>query len=165
MSKLKAEDILIYYEKTFQTAFFIAKNKEIAEDATQEAFLKAYNKIKGLHDPNKIGPWLAVIAMNCARDLLKKRKLFQQFDDIETIIPTKTNDSNEFSKLDLKVDTQRILSIMTIEHKQVLVLRYYYDLPVKDIAKYLGISVAAVRSRLHRAKAKVKKIVQVDNVD
>jgi len=39
-----ANHILIYNEKTFQAAFFIAKNKEIAEDATQEAFLKSYNK-------------------------------------------------------------------------------------------------------------------------
>ena len=110
MSKLKVEDLLKYYEKTFQAAFFIAKNKEIAEDATQAAFLKALNKLKGLNDSNKIGPWLAVIAMNCAKDLLKKRKLFQQVGVLETIIPIKTNDSDEFSKLDLKVDTQRILS-------------------------------------------------------
>jgi len=66
MSKLKAEDLLKYYEKTFHAALFISGNKEIAEDATQETFLKAYNKLMGLHDPNKIGPWLAVIACGVA---------------------------------------------------------------------------------------------------
>jgi len=159
MSKLKAEDLLKYYEKTFHAALFISGNKEIAEDATQEAFLKAYNKLMGLHDPNKIGPWLAVIAMNCARDLLKKKKLFQQVDNIETVVSHRKNNPDEFLKLDLKVDIQKILSMMTVEHRQVLVLRYYYDLTVKDMADHLGISEAAARSRLHRAKSVVEKML------
>jgi len=52
--------------KLLMPLFFISRNREIAEDATQEAFLKAYSKLKRLHDPDKLGPWMAVIAINCA---------------------------------------------------------------------------------------------------
>jgi len=165
MSGLKWEELLIHYEKTFDAAFFVSRNKEIAEDATQEAFLKAYSKFKRLHDPNKLGPWMAVIAMNCARDMLRKRKLYQQVDNIETIVPKKTNNPDEFSRSDLKLDTQKILSNMNIEHRQVLALRYYYDLSVKDIAHHLGISETAARSRLYRAKVGVEKILNFYNMD
>lgn len=76
---------------------------------------------------------------------------------METVV----SHTDEFLNLDLKIDIQKILSMMTIEHRQVLVLRYYYDLPVKDMADHLGISEVAVRSRLHRAKSEVKDALKL----
>lgn len=160
MGELIAEELLIYYEKTFHAAFFIARNKEIAEDATQEAFLRAYNKLKELKDPNKIGPWLAVVAMNCARDILRKRNYFIPFENIELLASQDIKYPDEFNKIEIKLEIQKILNSLTIEYRQALVLRYYYDLPIREIAEHLGVSEVAAKSRLHRARAEVEKIMK-----
>lgn len=163
MGGLNAECFSIYYEKTFHAAFFISRNKEIAEDATQEAFLKAYNKLKQIKDPAKIGPWLAVIAMNCARDILRKRNNFIPYENMDQLVSQDIKYPDEFNKIEIKLEVQKLLSSLTIEYRQVLVLRYYYDLPLREIAEYLGISEVAAKSRLHRSKAEVERIMKETN--
>ncbi len=162
MSRLNKEEVFKkHYINTYQAALFITRDKLLAEDATQEAFVKALRNIDNLRDPEKIGPWLAVIAMNTAKDLHKQTARYLPSGQIENWLP----DSNTAKKLDVlewRIALEKILSNLPPKFREVLVLRFYYDLPLEEIATQLNIKIGTVKSRLHRAIMAISRVLAVE---
>ena len=63
-----------YFNKTYRTAYLVTGDHQMAEDAAQEAFFKAFSNLDALRDLNKFGSWVNVIASNYAIDMLRKKK-------------------------------------------------------------------------------------------
>ncbi len=154
-----------YYRRTFAVAYNILRRRENAEDITQDAFIKAFQNIHQLHDSEKFGAWLSVIASNLARNYLKREKRMVITDDLPVFEANDSVDSTEAEALrSLEIDrVRKAIKELPPEHYQVIVLQYYDDLKVEEIARLLKIRPGTVKSRLFRARQKLVAFLEPGN--
>lgn len=156
----------MHYERVYHAAYFVLQDKHLAQDVTQETFLKAFQRMDTLEDGNKLGAWLATIATRTAIDFLRKIK---RRNDIvkEDVYIDEEHFNDEVISVEDKIELQFLEKIIrnnirTLEppgYREVLILKYEYELQDKEIADALGISVNAAKSRLHRARKKLKMVL------
>jgi len=167
---LESSDLLFemlydkYFDKVYKSTCLITQNDSMAEDACQEAFIAAFNTFDRLIDIKKFPAWLAAIASNKAIDMIRKNSKIYCSDKLNNMQRTFSHED----PIDLIVDKENRLGIINalnkldLKYREVAILKYYYDLSDKEIGEALGISVAAVKSRLHRAKILLKKLLEPD---
>ncbi|HOB87139.1 MAG TPA: sigma-70 family RNA polymerase sigma factor [Bacillota bacterium] len=148
-----------YYRRTYAVVYRMVGSRELAEDFTQEAFIKAFQNRSQLRDPGKFGAWLAVIATNLARNHLKREKKLYFSDDpaaLNTGSAAAGTEEQVMRKLELE-QVRRAIRRLPPEQYQVVVLQYYYDLKLEDIAALLKVNLGTVKSRLFRARQKLAR--------
>lgn len=154
-----------HYSKLYQIAHSITRDKELSKDAVQQAFLKAYRKSNQLNDKGKFSAWVTTITINEAKNLLKSSirlkvvPISDITDDIKTI---QIVDSFEHAYL-IKDQVDRILNVLSVDDSEILVLRYYSDLTLEEIASILKLTVPNVKIRLYRARANFKEILSIQD--
>ena len=144
-----------YYDMAYRRAYYILQNKALAEDAVHEAFIIVYYKIDQLKDAGRIVPWLMTIVKNCAIAQLKTRDKYLPINDF-SFFQGKTYIRDLYDVIEKKEIRKEIINIINKEldeyYKQVIILRYYYNLSYEDIACLLNIKIGTVKSRIYRAK-------------
>ncbi len=148
-----------FYGRTYAAVVVVVKNREQAEDITQEAFIRAFLKLKSLREPAKFGSWIATIGTNMARDAIRREKKYVLTGEPveEDLSIAKTLGVEE--EVIRKDDKNRLLKVMrslSPEHYQVILLFYFHDQKIEDIAVLLNIEEGTVKSRLHRARERLK---------
>jgi RNA polymerase sigma factor (sigma-70 family) len=150
----------------FRTVLRITDNTADAEDTLQEALLKAYIHIRGFEGRSAFSSWLTRIAVNSALMLLRKKRsqpvhCFE--NDSETLDfklpePMETYRSPEESCIQNALENELAQAIRYLPPnlRVVMQIQYRHDTPLTEIAKMLGISEAAVQSRLLRARSKIR---------
>ncbi len=128
-------------------AYAIVGNRTDAEDAVQEAALKAYRKFAAFDSSRSFRGWWLAVLRNCCRDLLRRRRRFgaRSLED-EPAAATPIQPS------DVQSDLGRALRALSVDHREILQLRYYADCSYRDIAAALAIPEGTVMSRLHAAR-------------
>jgi len=152
-----------YYDKAYKTIYIITRDREMSKDLTQETFIKTLKNINQLRDPAKFGAWLSAIASNMARDGMRCKKKDIPVEHIDTLWPAGQPLGQVNIMLPEKVIEEKELRSKVIEamdelddmYKQVVILKYYWDLSEKEIAESLEIKEGTVKSRLHRARAQM----------
>lgn len=135
----------------FRAARAILDSDADAEDAVGQAILLAWQSRHRLRDPAAVRPWLVKITVNCARRQWKKQGRLLCFDDLEqTPAPSREH---------LYRDLWEAVLSLSPESRAVVVLFYYEDLTVEQISKLLGIPVGTVKSRLNRARERLKRLL------
>ena len=127
-----------------------------ATDVSQDAFVRAYERLAGLRKPEAFGPWLMKITRRCALDSVRRRPK-------ETRLETKITATIEKPNGQLDEDKQRLLAAVVKlpkAEKQVVMLRYFGNNSVNDIAEILGRSVGTVTKQLSRARVRLRKILE-----
>lgn len=127
-------------------AFARLRNDADADDAVQESFVKAYTRLDTLTDPRKFRAWLFTIVRNTSTSLLRKRR-----DDV----PIKEDDAvsaPDPGRDEMRAMVRQQLDTLDEPYREVLLLRYYGGLKVREIADALDISVEAAKKRLQRAR-------------
>ncbi len=144
-----------YQRPVYNLCYRMLGNARDAEDAAQEAFIRAYKAIKR-YDPNrKFSTWLLSIASNYCIDQHRRRKLpsfsMDAFDS--PIIPDKAKGLEAMLMQDeQESEVSALLDSLNPKDKAAVVMRYWYDYSYSEIAEALSLSVSAVKSRLHRAR-------------
>jgi len=127
-----------------------------AEDAAQEAFLKAYRSISKYDRDRKFLNWILTIASNHCVDRLRRRrfKLISLDNLVPGSLPEEKTLSPESTLLEKeKRDAvQELLNELGPHDRAVVVLKYWYEMSNEEIAEMLSMTVSAVKSRLHRAR-------------
>ena len=137
----------------------------IAEDITQEAFLKAYQRLSTLKEPQSFASWLYVITANqCKAWLRKKRTWMQSLEDTSSAkLETATYSRHIIAENEqMREETQRevvkeLLEKLQESDRTVITLYYLGGMTYEEISNFLGVSVGAIKSRLHRARQRLKK--------
>lgn len=150
-----------HFDHVYRTAYLVTGNRQMAEDATQEAFLKAIVNIDKLRDLEKFRSWVSVIASNCAIDLLRKNKKLQFSDNTETY-PDESHNSPQdiWEKEETNQELQEAISRLNAEDRSLIVLRYFNELSIKEIASLNDTRPGTIKSRLFRAREKLKILMQ-----
>ncbi len=156
-----------YYKKTYAVAYNILRRRENAEDITQDSFIKAFQNLHQLKDASKFGAWLAVIASNRARNYLKREKRIILTDEQPHQSYQGSNSHTEGAEdtalQNIEMDKVRLaIKKLSPDYYQVIVLQYYHDLKVEEIADMLQIKIGTVKSRLFRARQRLAEMLELD---
>ncbi|MED3563189.1 RNA polymerase sigma factor [Bacillus xiapuensis] len=146
-------------------AYSYAKDRFIAEDIVQEAFLKAYKKLETVEDSNKLGAWLSAITARTAIDFLRmeKRKNWMLVDPsiMEPMIGRSEASVNLEEEVGLRLFNEEVIQTMgclSKEFQEVLILKIHYGLKENEIASLLDLKSATVKTRLYRARKQLKHV-------
>lgn len=121
-----------------------------AEDAVSEAVLKAYENRSSLRKPERFKSWIMQITANEARRIYNKNKRVDYVEHMEDLSVFHEDQHHEL--WDAVISLEK-------EHREVVILYYYEQLKLKEIAKVLHVAEGTVKSRLFRAKKQLKEIV------
>jgi RNA polymerase sigma-70 factor, ECF subfamily len=146
----------------------IVRDRETAEDLTQETMLRASRGLSSLHDLNRLAPWLYKIATNVCRDHLRRvrRDRDTPILAVDSISPNDLRDENA-PQLDKVIEcaemgecVRRYFEKLPDSYKVVIVLHDLEGMTNPLIAETLGISLHTAKIRLHRARAQLRAILQ-----
>jgi RNA polymerase sigma-70 factor (ECF subfamily) len=148
-----------YYKKVYRISYYILQSRQLAEDCTQETFLKVFKNIDRLQDKSKLESWISVITSNTAKAIYNKTKKdinVIALEDIQmrinNVADTIQNPSDSYEYKELKEELKRAIKNLDGKYRDIFILNYSGHLSYKDIAKALNISESNVRTRLFRAK-------------
>lgn len=154
----------LYYKDVFRTVYYITKDKELSKELTNEAYLKAYNKLETLNDINKFKQWVCVISANLAKNHIRKNNKFVSSYPMETLEDDKITEDivlESIEKEETKETVQKALNQLDPDSKEIITLRYYHDLNYEELAKSLCLKKGTIKSRLNRAKNKLYNILKL----
>jgi RNA polymerase sigma-70 factor (ECF subfamily) len=146
------------YSDTYALAYRLTANEEDAKDVVQEAYLRAYRGLKRFRGDASFTTWLYRITANCASTHLGRRSRHRH-EELDMDIPDLRAEADPQANAEAAVLRQRVstaLADLPPRLRAVVVLRDVYDLPHEAIAKELGITEAAAKVRLHRARARLR---------
>lgn len=138
--------ILEAEEAMYHTAYAILQNDSDCADAVQDAIFKAYKSLGSLKNPEYFKTWIIRILVNTCYSQLKSRKYTEDIEDMESI-PGQTAE-DDYSKTELMLE----IAAMDEKYRVPLMLYYMDGFTAEEIASSLGITSAAVRKRLSRAR-------------
>lgn len=161
------EELVNRYErKIFRLTLNITQNREDAEDAMQDAFLKSYSHLKDFQGDSRFYTWLVRIAANEALMRLRKRRpnqfsLDEPIEGEEDLMPREIEDwgpspEQRFAQTEMKDILSRAIEELEPDYRTVFVLRDMEELSTEETASAVGISEPAVKSRLLRARLKLR---------
>ncbi|HVB32963.1 MAG TPA: sigma-70 family RNA polymerase sigma factor [Patescibacteria group bacterium] len=161
------ESLVHRYEgRIYRLTYNITQNREDAEDATQDAFLKSYQHLSGFQGDSRFYTWLVRIAVNEALMKLRRRRpnelsLDESIQTDEDMIPREIEDwgpkpDQRFEQGELQNILARAIATLEPPYRIVFQLRDIEELSTEETARLLGLSVPAVKSRLLRARLKLR---------
>lgn len=159
-----AEDLYTkFYDRVLHQVFLVIGNQDRAVEATQEAFLRAFERFDTLRDPTKFPSWVTSIAINAARDRLRERAR-------ETPSDTATFDARSGDSIDDGPEGQACtldeaerlrdaIRKLPADFRAVVVLYYLHEENIASVARLLKIPEGTVKSRLFRARSALRRII------
>lgn len=145
------EQVKTYRYQLYVIAFAILKNEEDAQDAVCSAILKAYEHIEQLKNPHKFMAWMIKITKNEALHIKRRRLELPGDEKVEALLEPVRDHYNELW------DT---IQNLPEEYRLVVVMFYYNELSLRDIARVLDIPIGTVKSRLNRGRELLKRALE-----
>jgi RNA polymerase sigma-70 factor (ECF subfamily) len=143
--------------QSYRLATLILRGRDEAEDATQEAIARAWSSWKTLRDPDRFDAWFDRILVNVCRNRMRH---------VRTIRVVALDDAHEMPAADSHGSTMARLTLepafarLNPEQRIIVVLRFWRDLSVEEIAERLGVPEGTVKSRLHYALKALREAIE-----
>nr|WP_274428708.1 RNA polymerase sigma factor [Desulfolucanica intricata] len=142
----------------------MTNDQALAEDVTQEVFIKVYNKIEHLSDASKVEAWLYRVTTNVSYDLLNQRNKLIPIEKEINVYKDEYSDKSIYAK-EIQMDIEKSLLALPPEFQEVFYLKYIKELTTKQISQMLEIPEGTVKSRLRRARNLVIKKLKTPGED
>jgi RNA polymerase sigma-70 factor (ECF subfamily) len=156
-------------DKIYSRAFSIVRQEDDAVDLSQEAWIKAWQRLDQFHGESSFATWITRIVINLCLDRMRKMKRqrtesIEQMDDetggverqMPVVIP---NPTEGLEREELRKRIDRAMEQLSHEHRTVLTLHEYDELEYKEIAKIMGCSIGTVMSRLFYARRRLASLL------
>lgn len=145
-AEYKNELITEYFDMVYRLAYSQTKDKEHAEDVTQEVFLRFIKNEKPFESKEHIKAWLIRVTVNCSKSVFTA-SWYKKTVPLTEDIPFETKEQS---------DLYSVVSELPQKYRTVIHLFYYEDLSVAQIARYLNSNESTVKSHLHRGRELLK---------
>ena len=147
-----------YQTPVFNLAYRMLSNGDEAEQAAQEAFIRAWTRLDSYNPEHKFSTWLLSITSNYCIDLIRKRR--KQLLSIDDPLPPHPALTSELAsgpeaqavQSEQQQVVQTLLESLPEEYREAVILRYWYDMSYDEIAEMMKTTVSAIKSRLFRAR-------------
>lgn len=144
------------YEKVYAFCYFKVHNREVAEDLTQETFLKYFETTQYLEKGKKLA-FLYTIARNCSNDYFRNVKKMVDLDTLPEL-------SEEIAdSLETIIAVRTAVSKLNIEEQEIVLLRFTSELGIGEISEYLGVSRFAVYRKLNAIEKQLKATLRKED--
>ncbi|OPZ14756.1 MAG: ECF RNA polymerase sigma-E factor [Bacteroidetes bacterium ADurb.BinA245] len=150
-----------YQEYVFTLVLRIVKNREDAEEVSQDVFIKAYKNLNSFRGDSKFSTWLYTIVNNTGISFLRKRKLeiysldneavFERADNIDSGVS-----ANVIEQKSKQAMVNEAIALLSPEDALAITLFYKAEQSLEEMAKAMGIETNAAKVRLHRARTRLK---------
>lgn len=153
-----------YQNYVYRTCYLIMRNEQDAEDMTQETFVRAFRALPRfeLREGTRFEAWLYRIAVNRCRSRLR-RKWYQVLPlpnpAPHLIISSEAQPDQEIQRGEQRNEIMKAINTLGDKHRLVVILRYYAGFSNEEIARALSIPSGTVRSRLHTARQRLKRLL------
>ncbi|MBE3570796.1 MAG: RNA polymerase sigma factor SigW [Bacillales bacterium] len=161
------EIVEFYKDKVYQLCYRMLGNRHEAEDAAQEAFLRAYLNIRRYDENRKFSTWLYRITTNLCIDRIRKKKPDYHLDaalegsENVTLYSQIASSSHlpeqEVEQMELQESIQQAILKLPEKYRAVIILKYVEELSIEEIAGILNMPVGTVKTRLHRGREALRK--------
>lgn len=142
-------------------ARLILRDRELARDAVQDVYFKAWRELPGLRDPDRVDAWLHRLTVNACLDVVRRRKRRAIEVELEPIgSPSVGDQTGQVADRD---QLERGFRQLSPEQRAVLVLHYYVGMSVPVLADTLGIPLGTAQSRLGRALTALREALAADH--
>jgi RNA polymerase sigma-70 factor, ECF subfamily len=145
------ELVRAFQADVFRFAWHLTRDQTLAEDVTQEAFLRAFRFMGGFRGEQKFGSWLLAIARNCAMDALRRQHRLTR--TLEASAQRTVADASA------RVELDAALRSVSPEHRETFLLVEVFGLSYQETADVLGLAVGTVKSRMFRARQALSKAI------
>lgn len=156
-------------DKTYARAFSLLRNEDEALDLSQEAWVKAWQRLSQFQGDSSFVTWITRIVINLCLDFLRKQKrqktesieaLNNGTGGVERLLPVVVpNPTAQLERDELRSRISKALDQLSYEHRTVLVLHEYEDMEYKEIAKAMDCSIGTVMSRLFYARKRMATLL------
>ena len=158
-----------YRVPVYNLAYRMLGNASEAEDAAQEAFIRAYTRLHTYDPSRRFSSWLLAIASHYCIDVLRKRRIQTlPLDELppsaELAMPRATQPEQVVVRRQDSRAVQALLNVLAPDYRTPVILRYWYDMSYQEIADTMGVTESTIKTRLHRARAKLAECAQ-DNLE
>jgi len=158
-----------YYPKVRKFILALVKDEWVADDLIQETFIRVQQNIESLKDPSKLSSWIFRIAYNLCQDHFRQLKLSRKEESIdqeetdglkEALIQKGPDTQKELEQRQMGECVQNQINLLPDTLRTVLVLFDIMEFSHQEIADILGLTIKNVKVRLHRARKKLKAILE-----
>jgi RNA polymerase sigma-70 factor, ECF subfamily len=148
-----------YWSHAWKAAYAVTADRALADDAAQEAMVQAFGALDRFDETRPFGPWLKRITVNRSIDHLRRRRHAEP-------VPEEQDAFHAWAVGDAAEDDLRLWAVtdavasLAAGRRVVVVLHYWLDLPLEEIAGVLGLPVGTVASRLARARTELREVLE-----
>lgn len=148
-----------HMDRMYGVARLMLRDPDLAEDAVQQAFVRAWRDIGSLREPSRFESWLHTLVVRACYDEARRNRRWQA--DVRVLAPVAELTGHDQAPDDRDV-IERGFRMLSPEHRMVLVLHFYLDLSAGEIGQRLGVPAGTARSRLHYALAALRAAIEAD---
>lgn len=169
------ELVVTYERRVYGLVFRMLGRRDEAEDLAQEVFVQVFKAIDQFRGESKLSTWIYRIAVNLCKNRTKynQRRHAGEQDDIDAMaervpmsaaraatVGDQTRPDELVEGMQLEVIVKRAIGKLDTEFREALILADVEDMPYEEIAQITGVPVGTVKSRIHRARAQLKALVE-----
>ncbi len=155
--------VMAYEHKLYGFIYSIIKDKQYAEDLTQEVFIRVYKHIKDVDPGKSFSAWILTIARNVSYDHIRKHAKVIVVDQIDVGI--EASPENDYIKNEFKSSIDTYVQMLP-EHLRILIMhKYFEELSYKEISEKENLEIKTVKWQLHDARKKLMKLMDTKEVD
>ena len=154
-----------YETGVFRLAYSVLGDEADANEVTQETFIAALKSLKTYQEKKTFKAWLYTIALNLSRTHLRKRKIFERLKAtvggiFRVEVQKQATPEDRVIQSEREAAIWRELNNLDERHRTVVVLRYFHELPIAEIAQIMDTREGTIHSRLHTARERLKDALQ-----
>jgi RNA polymerase sigma-70 factor (ECF subfamily) len=157
LEKQLADLVIANKENYYRLAYSYVKNPEDALDVVQESIYKALASLASLREPEYIKTWFYKIVVNTSLDFLRKKKKLIICDE-EVLCSIDSGETDNYRDFDL----HEALEALPESHRSIVILRYFEDLKLEEIAEILNENINTVKTRLYKSLKKLR--IEIEEV-
>lgn len=154
-----ANIIKVNKEYLYKTAYMYVKSEEKALEILQETIAKSLNSIHKLKNPNYFKTWITRILINASMDMRKDLFRKEELTEDSAVL-----EENKIS-FEVKLDLYKAVDLLRAKYKTVVIMKYFNDMTINEIAEVMNIPQNTVKTYLSRAKVELKSILREGYLD
>ncbi len=149
-----------YQKQVFTLMHRFTNSPTEAADLTQEAFMKAYNRLETFQPGKRFFVWLYTLSLNLARDYARRNKKYAEslLEDTNSVDEKTPDQEGRLIQQGEIRAVREALNRLPDDFREALILRYRENLSMKDIARILNLSVSGAKMRIHRGLIKLREV-------